>query len=159
VVIGRHFIHSRPAASRIHLYIGERGHPVHGSSKYLFDKPVIEVCPEPVGLFRVGPRQKKARPFRPEVKAARHIDHHREARRKLIERFGLNDLAAERLHGYIDSREPRNTGGPRTTSVDHRACGHETTGGLNTSYVALIDVDSSHFGFQRKSCPALPRAF
>src|SRR5207253_1204917 len=99
VMIGSHLVQPRPGAPGVYFCFSQTRHAHCSMRQNFFHERRIEFSFEARCLFRIVPSQKNSLPFSPEVKARGHVDHHRKAPGQLIERFGGNELTAQRLYG------------------------------------------------------------
>src|SRR6266404_2256273 len=137
VMIGSHLVESGPGTPGIYFSFSQTRHTHRGMRQDLFHEGWVEFSFEARGLFRIVPRQQNSLPFSPKVKACRHVNHHWKLLWQLIERFGGDQLASQRLDRQISAGHPGNLCGPWAGRVDDDTSRDETTSRRDSRYAAL----------------------
>ena len=80
------------------------------------------------------------------MKSVGHVDDHGDFVGDAVERFGRNQLAAQRFDGQVDSREGGDLSGPCAGGVDDDASADRAASAFDPSDTGGVAVDCRHFG-------------
>ncbi len=158
VVVGRHFVESRPRALGIDGDVFEAGHTVGGALQNFLDECRLEVGLVAGSFFGIVPRQQEAEAFGTEVKSVGHVDDHGDFVGDAVEGFGGDELAAQRFDRQIDACQRGDLRGPCAGSVDDDASADGAASGIESTDAVFVAMDGRDFGRAPNLCAALDSA-
>jgi hypothetical protein len=146
MMVGRHFIHARPAPPGIHRQLREARHAIRSEGQDLLDEGGIEIGAEARLLLAIGPGHQQTHAFLPEMPASGHVDDHGQMFGQSWKRLSGNEHAAERFDRQFGARHARDTGSPRPGCIDDGSCGNGPVRGFDAGDFGIFDVNTDDLG-------------